>query len=77
MKYWCLFGMFAIVVAACYYDVRLVSSFIALPETALLWKDGEFAGWFQIVFILLVFDFMMLFPLWLMWDGYKDLRKEK
>jgi hypothetical protein len=67
--------MFAIVVAACYYDYLLLSSFLALSETTLLWKDGLFAGWFQVVFFLLVFDGMMLFPLWLMWDSYKDIKK--
>lgn len=76
-KYFYLLSMAVIVVAAGYYNLRLVKSFLALPETTLLWCDGVVAGWFQIVFLLIVFDSMMLFPLWMMWDSYNDLRKEK
>jgi hypothetical protein len=76
-KYLCLLSMAVIVMAAGYYNVMLVKSFLALPETTLLWCDGVVAGWFQMIVFLLVFDAMIFFPLWMMWDLYNDLRKEK
>lgn len=77
MKYFSLITMAVLIVASIWYSAVIVNHFVSLPDTAMFWKDGAVAGWIQLVFFLIAFDGIMMFPIWLMWDSYKDLRKEK
>lgn len=73
MKYFSLIAMAVLIVASIWYSAVIVNHFVSL----MLWKDGSVAGWIQLVFFLIAFDGIMMFHIWLMWDSYKDLRKEK
>ena len=77
MKYFSLITMAVLMVESIWYSVVIVNHFVSLPDTGMLWRDGVVAGWIQLVFFLVAFDGIMMFPIWLMWDSYKDLRKKK
>ena len=74
MKY-LFYSTIAVVVAILMWaDVAYWTEMVNLPDSALLWMNGRFNGYAQMVMWLLVFNGMGYFVMWIVYEMYKDIK---
>lgn len=67
MKWFMYLTIAVCIIAAVFVTIAIVQWGVSLPRTALLWYEGTFAGWCNIVFYCVTTDIVILLPAVLAW----------